>query len=188
VLDGVSILPALDDQPGIAVLDGRAFEARERTVSPRFTRATRSAISARSVILLAQAGLAHVAERRRRAGFVALLGGHGSIKSRGPGISFQFGRTSMRSIRKDCYSGWPQGPCFELLGRTHGRACVRLSPPLLWFVSATFCEAIELRRNVSALVELDWLSGVVSDANQLPAQGLNRLNVLHVNAKGTGLG
>ena len=68
------------------------------------------------------------------------------------------------------------------------RAFVRLSPRLLGFVSATFCEAIELRRNVSALVELDWLSGVVSDANQLAAQSLNRLNVLHVNAKGTGLG
>jgi len=52
----------------------------------------------------------------------------------------------------------------------------------------TFCEAIELCRNVSALVELDWLSGVVSDAHQLAAQGMNRLNVLHVNAKGTGLG
>ena len=29
MLDGVSILPALDDQPGIAVLYGCAFEARE---------------------------------------------------------------------------------------------------------------------------------------------------------------
>jgi hypothetical protein len=48
------------------------------------------------------------------------------------------------------------------------RACI--SPPLFGFVSATFCEAIELCRNVSALVELDWLSGVVSDANQLAAQ------------------
>jgi hypothetical protein len=37
-------------------------------------------------------------------------------------------------------------------------------------------------------VELDWLSGVVSDAHQLAAQGMNRLNVLHVNAKGAGLG
>ena len=58
-----------------------------------------------------------------------------------------------------------------------------------WFVSATFCEAIELHRNVSALLmELDWLSGVVSEANQLAAQGSNRLNVLHVNAHGTSLG
>src|SRR6516164_11007439 len=58
-----------------------------------------------------------------------------------------------------------------------------------WFVSATFCEAIELHRNVSALLmELDWLSGVVSEANQLAAQGSNRLNVLDVNAHGTSLG
>jgi AAA domain len=57
------------------------------------------------------------------------------------------------------------------------RACIRLSPPLLGFVSATFCEAIELRLNVSALVELDWLSGIVADANQLAAQDLNRLKL-----------
>ena len=37
-------------------------------------------------------------------------------------------------------------------------------------------------------MELDWLSGVVSEANQLAAQGSNRLNVLHVNAHGTSLG
>ena len=29
MLDGVSIIPALDDQPGIAVVDRRAFEARK---------------------------------------------------------------------------------------------------------------------------------------------------------------
>jgi hypothetical protein len=58
------------------------------------------------------------------------------------------------------------------------RACIRLRPPLFGFVSATFCEAIELRRNVLAFAELDWLSAVVSDANQFAAQSLNRLNVL----------
>src|SRR6476646_8321685 len=93
-----------------------------------------------------------------------------------PGASFQFGRTSTHL--------GPRGFSFFRFRR----ACIRLSPPLLGFISATFCEAIELRRNVPALVELDWLSGIVSDANQLAAQGLNRLNVLHVNANGTGFG
>ena len=73
MLDGVSILPGLDDQPGIAVLDGRAFETGQPDCLSAFhTRGIRS-ISARSVISLAQAGLAHVAERHRRARRVALL-------------------------------------------------------------------------------------------------------------------
>jgi hypothetical protein len=63
MLDGVSILPALDDQPGIAVVNGRAFEAREPDgLSAFHTRDQVGDIG--SVDHLVSQGLAHVAERR----------------------------------------------------------------------------------------------------------------------------
>ena len=81
MLDGVSILPGLDDQPGIAVLDGRAFETGQPDCLSAFhTRGIRS-ISARSVISLAQAGLAHVGAVHRRAGWV--FGNHHSPSASG---------------------------------------------------------------------------------------------------------
>ena len=81
MLDGVSILPGLDDQPGIAVLDGRAFETGQPDSSLRVSHA-RHSVNIGSVGHFVSPGWARACWRGPSAGRV---GGFGmTIRRRRP--------------------------------------------------------------------------------------------------------